>query len=466
MNRKVALVSAGIGAALLSLGPLAYASTLQSLQSQEAQAQAQLAQEQAAYNQTQNSINATMAAIGALNNDLNAARQKIGSTGQQIVLTDSHIAATQALLIKTQSQLNQTRAQLNATRKNYSHTVQVLIQTKKALIEQTHLLKGQLRLIEERGSVGYLDVVLGAHSFSDFISRVSILGRVASAAAQEVQVMKQEEIQQKIDEANLAREKAFLTKSTAQLAQRQALLASENALLQREKAQAVALRAQAVSAAASAQTSLSQRNLLMGQLKSQQSALAANMQSLQSQIATITTKIEGLLGQFSQGYISRRQLFNAMYPLVQPIAFKDGLPPALVIAVITQESGGNAKAISGSGAVGLMQIEPATAQWIAKAAGLSPTTIDSELQNPEDNLMIGCFYLGELIHGGPNLPGFGGNTELALAAYNAGPGAVQGLVSQYGNSFPAIAPHLPLQTQQYVPSVEGLYSQYSSMPIP
>ncbi len=90
-------------------------------------------------------------------------------------------------------------------------------------------------------------------------------------------------------------------------------------------------------------------------------------------------------------------------------AARNRLDPALVQAVITVESGHDPDAVSPRGAVGLMQVLPETAAWL----GLP------EAADPAQGLEAGCRYLAAL------LEHFGGDVELALAAYNAGPGAVR-----------------------------------------
>jgi len=96
---------------------------------------------------------------------------------------------------------------------------------------------------------------------------------------------------------------------------------------------------------------------------------------------------------------------------VEEAAAKERLEPALLRAVIKVESNFNHKAESAVGAKGLMQMMPATAREVASLKALDST-------NPRANVMAGAHYLRSLINQ------FSGDLRLALAAYNAGPGAV------------------------------------------
>lgn len=107
---------------------------------------------------------------------------------------------------------------------------------------------------------------------------------------------------------------------------------------------------------------------------------------------------------------------------------------ALVRAVIVVESGFNPRAVSKKGAVGLMQLLPAT----AKRYGVK------NIYDPEQNVRAGAHYLSDL------LARFDSNLELALAAYNAGEEAVE----RYGRHVPPFR-----ETMSYVPSVMRVYQR-------
>lgn len=115
------------------------------------------------------------------------------------------------------------------------------------------------------------------------------------------------------------------------------------------------------------------------------------------------------------------------------------LEPALIHAVIAVESKHNPKAVSKKGAMGLMQLMPATAQDF----GLNRV----RLQDNRQNILVGAKYLKALLRQ------FDGNLELALAAYNAGPAAVK----KYHDRIPPFE-----ETKLYVPKVLKYYRKYAS----
>ena len=100
--------------------------------------------------------------------------------------------------------------------------------------------------------------------------------------------------------------------------------------------------------------------------------------------------------------------------------------PALVHAVIRQESAFDAAAMSGAGARGLMQLMPATAKGLARQLNVSHSR-QRLTTDPAHNLTLGSTYLAQLIDA------FDGSIVLALASYNAGPGRVRRWLAENGD---------------------------------
>jgi soluble lytic murein transglycosylase-like protein len=128
--------------------------------------------------------------------------------------------------------------------------------------------------------------------------------------------------------------------------------------------------------------------------------------------------------------------------LIHKAAHDAALNPALVHAVIEVESGYNATARSSKGAIGLMQLMPATA---ARYGVRDPG------RSPEANIRAGTRYLSDLMQQ------FDGRMDLALAAYNAGENAVV----RHGMRIPPYP-----ETQHYVPAVLAKYHEWDEPPPP
>ena len=117
--------------------------------------------------------------------------------------------------------------------------------------------------------------------------------------------------------------------------------------------------------------------------------------------------------------------------LIDEHASRQGVRKDLVKAVIQVESGFNPRAVSNKGAVGLMQLMPGTARQLGV----------SNPFDPSENVRGGVAYLRQL------LDRYDGDERLALAAYNAGPGAVD----SHGQTVPPYR-----ETRDYVSKVKGI----------
>lgn len=148
------------------------------------------------------------------------------------------------------------------------------------------------------------------------------------------------------------------------------------------------------------------------------------------------------------------------YPLeheqvIREEAARNDLDPALVAAVINAESGFVADSRSGSGAVGLMQILPSTAEWVA-AQEDRPSPPPRDLEDPETNIAYGTHLLAYLRDEFGSIP-------LALAAYNAGAANVEEWQREAGarGEVFAVPEDVPFpETRSYVAKVQELVPVY------
>ncbi|MCB0973466.1 MAG: LysM peptidoglycan-binding domain-containing protein [Actinobacteria bacterium] len=129
----------------------------------------------------------------------------------------------------------------------------------------------------------------------------------------------------------------------------------------------------------------------------------------------------------------------ALHPVFDYWAKQYGVPADLVKAIAYQESGWQSHVVSGVGAKGVMQIMPATEEWISRSLLGSPTVLNAFV--PEQGIQMGVRYVAYL------LDYFDGNTEMAIAAYYQG----QGSVMKKG---------LYTDTKQYVANVQLIRNRF------
>ena len=158
------------------------------------------------------------------------------------------------------------------------------------------------------------------------------------------------------------------------------------------------------------------------------------------------------------GWVERSYIYPYDYrSYIETSAAQERLDPFLVAAVIKNESKFRSDAASDGGAVGLMQLMPQTAAWIAGRLG-EPFTEDY-LYDPALNIRYGAWYLAEL------LQEFRGNEILALAAYNAGRGNVRDWMERYRwtDAFDEIDAIPYPETRLYVRAVLEDRAQYKRL---
>ena len=115
-------------------------------------------------------------------------------------------------------------------------------------------------------------------------------------------------------------------------------------------------------------------------------------------------------------------IIKMLYPVkhldhIKTYATQYGVDPYLIMGIIKTESNFEADAVSHKNATGLMQIMEPTAKWLATKMELADFSY-TDITDPALNIQMGCYYIHYL------LEHYDGNTENALAAYNAGQGTV------------------------------------------
>jgi soluble lytic murein transglycosylase-like protein len=150
-----------------------------------------------------------------------------------------------------------------------------------------------------------------------------------------------------------------------------------------------------------------------------------------SKVQTAAKAVPGTLAKFFKVNAKKRAEYSDE---IQAAAQASKVDPALIEAVISAESAFDPKAVSRTGAVGMMQLMPKTAiRWGVK-----------DRTNAAQNILGGAKYLKFLLHKF-------NDRKLAIAAYNAG----EGNVKKHGNKIPPFP-----ETQKYVPKVLAYYDEY------
>jgi len=153
----------------------------------------------------------------------------------------------------------------------------------------------------------------------------------------------------------------------------------------------------------------------------------------------------------------------AWWSLVQKAAATYNIDPLLILAVMREESNFSPTAVSSSGARGLMQLLPSTAEWIVESK-LNQSFSEEALDDPDVNITLGAWYLRHL------LDQFDFDLAKAVAAYNGGPGNLRRWIAASPLTHPADLPAVlaSSETREYLVKVlnswlvyRWLYPSYS-----
>lgn len=161
---------------------------------------------------------------------------------------------------------------------------------------------------------------------------------------------------------------------------------------------------------------------------------------------------------FGRGRMDLSRYPMTYAPEIRAAAAEFSLDPAYVASVVLAESSFDAEAVSSAGAIGLMQIMPATGEWIAGKLEDEPFDVQ-RLYQPEVNLRYGCWYLRFL------LDRYDGDMYTASTAYHQGQGRVDQWLedpeySQDGRTLTAISSAV---TDTYVNRIMESYANYQEL---
>ncbi len=163
------------------------------------------------------------------------------------------------------------------------------------------------------------------------------------------------------------------------------------------------------------------------------------------------------------GRLERGEFTALLYPLaywteVTAAATRAQVDPLLALAVMREESRFSPGCVSSAGAVGLMQLMPATAKWAAERLNVDGFA-EQQMENPSLNIKLGVWYLGNL------RSTLGTNLLHVIPAYNAGPGNLKRWLDQLStDDVDLYVESIPIgETRDYVKKVLGSYGAYLTL---
>ncbi|ANY69977.1 lytic transglycosylase [Paenibacillus sp. BIHB 4019] len=182
---------------------------------------------------------------------------------------------------------------------------------------------------------------------------------------------------------------------------------------------------------------------LFDMLLSQYMHEASNGSSEGTDVSAQASEALAQLASLNNAYQAEGETFAAgstdYDAMIAQAAAQYGVDPALIRGVIRTESGFQPDVVSGAGAKGLMQLMDGTARGLGVTDSL----------NPQQNIDGGTRYLSFLLRK------YNGNEQVALAAYNAGPGRIDRLGITTDSELMANLDKLPEETQRYIVKVQA-----------
>ncbi|HEY3375152.1 MAG TPA: transglycosylase SLT domain-containing protein [Candidatus Aquicultor sp.] len=355
------------------------------------------------------------AKLESLNAQIKATEAKQNNAAKRQAHVLRQIQTSNQKMVNVQRQLNTLQTQLN-TMIAKKHDIDAELKATQEKLDQTEaeLADAQARLVLKRQvynkrlinayktkNLSIVSVILGSQNFSDLMDRMTFVGLIAQSDSRNVFTIKQLT-------AKISGEIAQVTATKNAVNKQRGLLLAEEQRISGKKSRIIVAQKQLV-----VETRNQQK--LYAQIQKEKKLLAQAASSLKASSSVVAGQIGTLENQLATGSISRGGMAKAanladLTAIATQAANKYGIPTKLFFALIRQESGWNYRAASSASAVGLTQIMP----FNVTAMGYN---LESFKNSPSDQLEAGAYYLSM------QYKTFN-RWDYALAAYNAGAGAV------------------------------------------
>jgi len=369
-------------------------------------------------------IKATEAKRSDVAKQQDEALRQIQASNQKLVQAQKQLNSMQTQLIDMIAKRKDADARLREMQRRLVATHIKLADAQKRLALRREVFNKRLVNAYKNKSLSVITVLLGSQNFSDLVNRIAFIGMIAKADSKIVFNMKQLT-------ATISSEITQVETMKNAISEQRKYLIAEEKRINAKKGGIIAQQKQL-------QDEVSKQQKLYALVKQEKDRLAQSAGLLRASSNIIAGQIGALEKQSSGiGDANRVPSVSAgnLAALATGTAKKYGIPTKLFFALINQESGWNYRAVSSSGAIGLTQIMP----FNITAMGYS---IEEFKNSPSQQLEAGASYLSM------QYKTFG-RWDLALAAYNAGPGAVL--------SYGGIPPYS--ETRNYVRSILAIAGQ-------